>query len=84
MVYLQGIPEFTNIKNLVDVLTSFIYICSVEHSATNFPQYEQYAFPPNFPAKLTYRPEDGVVKIFFHVNIDMLTFIGLGIVYNYA
>lgn len=52
-----GIPQFSNIENLVDVLTHFIYICSVEHSATNFPQYEQYAFPPNFAAVLHGQPE---------------------------
>lgn len=49
---MKGIPEFDSIKNLVDVLTNFIYICSVEHSATNFPQYDQYVFPPNYAATL--------------------------------
>lgn len=33
-----------------------IYICSVEHSATNFPQYEQYDFRPNFAATLHGQP----------------------------
>lgn len=53
---MNGIPEFDNIQNLVDVLTNFIYICSVEHSATNFPQYDQYAFPPNMAATLHDKP----------------------------
>lgn len=48
-------------ENLIDVLTYFIYTCSVEHSATNFPQYEQYAFPPNFAALLHGQPEDEMV-----------------------
>lgn len=52
----------SSVKNLVDVLTYFIYTCSVEHSATNFPQYEQYAFPPNFAAMLHGQPEDEMVK----------------------
>nr|XP_034331323.1 arachidonate 12-lipoxygenase, 12R-type-like [Crassostrea gigas] len=55
---MNGIPEINSVKNLVDVLTYFIYTCSVEHSATNFPQYEQYAFPPNFAALLHGHPED--------------------------
>lgn len=55
---MNGIPEFDNLKNLVDVLTNFIYICSVEHSATNFPQYDQYVFPPNFAATLHGQPNE--------------------------
>ncbi|XP_061193373.1 polyunsaturated fatty acid lipoxygenase ALOX15B-like [Saccostrea echinata] len=52
-----SVPEFDSIANVVTVLANFIYICSVEHSATNFPQYEQYAFPPNMPAILNGQPE---------------------------
>lgn len=55
---INGIPEFNNIQNLVDVLTNFIYICSVEHSATNFPQYDQYVFTPNYAASLKGHPEN--------------------------
>lgn len=58
---LQGLPPFNSIQNLVEVLAHFIYICSVEHSATNFPQYEQYAFPPNFAAVLHGQPEQNLV-----------------------
>lgn len=54
---MQVFPSFNTVQNLVDVLTTFIYICSVEHSATNFPQFDQYAFPPNFAAKLHCHPE---------------------------
>lgn len=54
---MKGFPSFNTVQNLVDVLTTFIYICSVEHSATNFPQYDHYAFPPNFAAKLHCQPE---------------------------
>lgn len=61
--YFKGIPEFDNLQNLVDVLTNVIYICSVEHSATNFPQYDQYAFPPNFAATLHGHPSDVVIGL---------------------
>lgn len=60
---MNGIPEFDNLQNLVDVLTNVIYICSVEHSATNFPQYDQYAFPPNFAATLHGHPSDVVIGL---------------------
>lgn len=52
-----GIPEFDNMQNIVDVLSNFIYTCSVEHSAANFPQYDEYVFPPNFAATLHGNPE---------------------------
>ncbi|XP_056015729.1 allene oxide synthase-lipoxygenase protein-like [Ostrea edulis] len=55
---MQGVPNFDSISSLATSLVSFIYICSVEHSATNFPQYEQYGFPPNYAAKLNGHPEE--------------------------
>lgn len=60
---MNGIPEINSMENLVDVVTYFIYTCSVEHSATNFPQYEQYAFPPNFAALLNGQPEDEMADL---------------------
>nr|XP_034335053.1 allene oxide synthase-lipoxygenase protein-like [Crassostrea gigas] len=60
---MHGIPEINSMENLIDVLTYFIYTCSVEHSATNFPQYEQYAFPPNFAALLHGQPEDEMADL---------------------
>ncbi|XP_062581620.1 allene oxide synthase-lipoxygenase protein-like [Saccostrea cucullata] len=55
---MQGVPDFDSIENLSATLTSFIFICSVEHSATNFPQYDQYGFAPNYAAKLNGFPEE--------------------------
>uniref|UniRef100_A0A8W8JFB5 Lipoxygenase domain-containing protein n=1 Tax=Magallana gigas TaxID=29159 RepID=A0A8W8JFB5_MAGGI len=55
---MNGISEFTSIENLVEVLTGFIYICSVEHSAANYPAYDQFAFPPNMPDILHGQPEE--------------------------
>ncbi|XP_048771097.1 allene oxide synthase-lipoxygenase protein-like [Ostrea edulis] len=54
---MKDVPEFDGVANLVTVLANFIYICSVEHSATNFPQYDQYGFLPNMPAILNGQPE---------------------------
>uniref|UniRef100_A0A8W8JAN4 Lipoxygenase domain-containing protein n=1 Tax=Magallana gigas TaxID=29159 RepID=A0A8W8JAN4_MAGGI len=45
---MNGIPEFDNLENLVDVLTNFIYICSVE---------------PNFAATLHGHPSDVVIGL---------------------
>jgi hypothetical protein len=58
-VMLQGVPgngSFTSKDQLYLVLTSIIYTCSVAHASTNFPQYDEYAFPPNYPALLTGKP----------------------------
>ncbi|XP_046544436.1 allene oxide synthase-lipoxygenase protein-like isoform X1 [Haliotis rubra] len=51
-VGLLGVPangKFTTTDQLIMVLTTIIYTCSVSHASTNFPQYEEYAFPPNYP-----------------------------------
>lgn len=56
---LLGVPgngSFTSKDQLYLVLTSIIYTCSVAHASTNFPQYDEYAFPPNYPALLNGAP----------------------------
>ncbi|XP_052076730.1 polyunsaturated fatty acid lipoxygenase ALOX15B-like [Mytilus californianus] len=44
--------RFWTTGQLIDTLTSTIFICSVMHAATNFPQYDQYGFPPNYSTLL--------------------------------
>ncbi|XP_052793619.1 allene oxide synthase-lipoxygenase protein-like isoform X2 [Mya arenaria] len=56
---LNGVPsngQFASKDDLYLVLTSIIYSCSVAHASTNFPQYDEYAFPPNYPALLNGEP----------------------------
>lgn len=43
-------------EDLIKVVTSIIFISSVGHSAANFAQYDEYAFPPNYPAFLRGKP----------------------------
>jgi len=50
-----GIPNdghFADKEDLIRVVTSIIFISSVGHAASNFAQYDEYAFPPNYPAFL--------------------------------
>jgi len=59
--------SFTSNEELVEVITVFIFIASVGHAAANFCQYDEYAFPPNYPATLLgERPKDKVcLKLYF-------------------
>ncbi|KAL5011283.1 hypothetical protein ScPMuIL_009834 [Solemya velum] len=50
---LKGVPKngkFETREDLVLVLTSIIFTCTVSHASTNFPQYDEYAYPPNYPS----------------------------------
>ncbi|XP_033743196.1 allene oxide synthase-lipoxygenase protein-like [Pecten maximus] len=56
---LLGVPgsgTVTTIDQLATIITSNIYMCSVAHAAANFPQYDQYAFPPAYPASMRGKP----------------------------
>ncbi|XP_060063502.1 polyunsaturated fatty acid 5-lipoxygenase-like [Ylistrum balloti] len=56
---LLGVPgngKITTIDQLATIITSHIYTCSVAHAAANFPQYDQYGFPPAYPASIRGKP----------------------------
>ncbi|XP_055958846.1 polyunsaturated fatty acid lipoxygenase ALOX12-like [Patella vulgata] len=58
-VGLLGIPNdgtFKTIDDISKVLTCIVYTCSVSHASTNFPQYEEYAFTPNYPGMMRGKP----------------------------
>ncbi|XP_059162537.1 allene oxide synthase-lipoxygenase protein-like [Physella acuta] len=50
-----GLPvkgSLTSLDQLKDIVVCIIYTCSVGHAATNFIQYDEYGFPPNYPLTL--------------------------------
>ncbi|XP_052807908.1 polyunsaturated fatty acid 5-lipoxygenase-like [Mya arenaria] len=53
---IKGVPgsegKFTTRDQLITVLTSIIYTCSVGHASVNSKQYDEYAFPMNYPSWL--------------------------------
>ncbi|XP_045182594.2 polyunsaturated fatty acid 5-lipoxygenase-like [Mercenaria mercenaria] len=48
--------KFTTKDQVFRILTNIIFTCSVQHAAVNFRQYEEYAFPPNYPGSLRGHP----------------------------
>ncbi|XP_023930539.1 allene oxide synthase-lipoxygenase protein-like [Lingula anatina] len=49
---IKGIPgsgTFSSNEELIVTCTSAVFLASVGHAAANFPQYAEYAFPPNYP-----------------------------------
>lgn len=58
-VGILGVPgngRITTNTQLEQIVTCIIYTCSISHASTNFPQYEEYAFPPNYPGLLRGKP----------------------------
>ncbi|XP_037075252.1 LOW QUALITY PROTEIN: polyunsaturated fatty acid 5-lipoxygenase-like [Pollicipes pollicipes] len=56
-VGLLGVPGddetgFTDVSQVVDVVTCVVAACSLGHAAANFAQYEEYGFVPNYPGIL--------------------------------
>lgn len=56
-VGILGIPGddengVTNMENVTDLVTAIISTCSLGHGAANFQQYDEYAYPPNYPGIL--------------------------------
>lgn len=46
----KGMPQqIERCSDLVDILTSIIFVCGPGHGAINFSQYEYMAFTPNMP-----------------------------------
>lgn len=63
----QGVPgeendRFSNTEEVVDTLTAIISTCSLGHAAANFQQYDEYAFPPNYPGLLLDHPPTDKVR----------------------
>ncbi|CAH1789946.1 unnamed protein product, partial [Owenia fusiformis] len=50
---LNGLPDtLATVDDICSILTPLIFQASVQHAASNFSQYDEYGFPPNYPASL--------------------------------
>jgi len=56
---IRGVPGGGRFKRVEDVImfcTCVIFTCSVQHTAVNYTQYNEYAFPPQYPSILHRTP----------------------------
>lgn len=51
-----GWKTFARAEDVAMVCTTVLFTCTVQHAAVNFPQYNEYAFPPNYPSVLNGSP----------------------------
>lgn len=62
----KGMPaSFTSVEELIEIVTTIIFICGPQHSAINYAQYEYMAFAANMPLaayrdipKQSHEPQD--------------------------
>jgi len=46
----KGMPtSFTSVEELIEIITTIIFICGPQHSAVNYAQYEYMTFAANMP-----------------------------------
>ena len=53
----------TRVDELIVICTCIIFTCSVQHTAVTLPMYDEYAFPPNYPAFMNGDPPEDRVSI---------------------
>eukprot|EP00112_Aurelia_sp_Birch-Aquarium-sp1_P026556 Seg949.7 transcript_id=Seg949.7/GoldUCD/mRNA.D3Y31 product="Arachidonate 5-lipoxygenase" protein_id=Seg949.7/GoldUCD/D3Y31 len=52
---IKGVPGDGKLEkkdDLIQIVASIVFLSSVGHASANFNQYDEYAFPPNYPAIL--------------------------------
>ena len=62
--FFQGVfgnGKFDTLEDLIKVVSGTIFLGSVAHAAANFCQYDEYAFPANYPAMLNGKPPSNKV-----------------------
>ena len=70
LLLFQGVfggGKFEQLEDLIKVVSATIYLGSVQHAAVNFSQYDEYAFPPAYPAKVIGGLPTNKVKVYWLV-----------------
>jgi arachidonate 15-lipoxygenase len=63
----KGMPtSFTNVEDLIEIVTTIIFICGPQHSAVNYAQYEYMTFAANMPLaayrEITDNPQESITE----------------------
>jgi arachidonate 5-lipoxygenase len=85
-VGINGMPNdgtINHVSDLIIICTSIISTCTIGHAASNFCQYEEYGFPPNYPAFLSGEPpidkeertEEDIVRVLPNKSITLDTMV---------
>ncbi|XP_033639994.1 arachidonate 5-lipoxygenase-like [Asterias rubens] len=56
---IRGVPvdgKFATVEDIISTVTPIMFTCSVSHGVANFSQYDDYAFPPHYPAGMKMAP----------------------------
>ncbi|MEL6229962.1 MAG: lipoxygenase family protein [Cyanobacteria bacterium J06627_3] len=54
----KGMPsQFSSVDELIEIITTIIFICGPQHSAVNFAQYDYMAFVANMPLAAYWMPD---------------------------
>ena len=61
----KGMPtSFTKVEDLIEIVTTIIFICGPQHSAVNYAQYEYMTFAANMPLaayrEITDNPQESI------------------------
>ncbi|CAL1536624.1 unnamed protein product [Lymnaea stagnalis] len=65
-VGILGVPgngKITTHEQLEQILTCIIFTCSISHGSANFPQYEEYGVPANYPGLLRGKPPNNTKTV---------------------
>ena len=62
--------EIDSVEQIVTIVTSIIYQCSVAHGTAKYQIYDEYAFLPNYPLKMHGAPPNDKVR-----NLLLVTFL---------
>ena len=53
---MPGNGRLNQLEDVIMICTGVIFTCTAQHAAVNFSQYEEFGFPPNYPALLHGEP----------------------------
>jgi arachidonate 15-lipoxygenase len=57
----KGMPDqIATVSELIEIVTTVIFICGPQHSAVNYAQYEYMAFAANMPLSAYLNPNDSI------------------------